>query len=312
MPGRHSALVHANERPLRGVRAVSTLGRPWRCRRLWRQTSCPFGRLAATAAREPVRVAGVARGRVGARAIRWGAAACTGARHRRTRRSPQERSRSSSRAALGTAVEVDPLEAQLLSVHLAYGAVQYWRLKLSREQADDTEPIDTVAGFTRAVAELNRFSKVAIDAGIAERLVNIAESAGEQIAQVCEGALVAAGVVLTVEQRARYAGAIELGLTRDRGWADGRGAISRLSDAERCPWPPQTHAVRATRTTSPAEVPCGGIPNGRSPRGGSRLPIPHAIGSRHGRQPAAGGVRLTGSLLAGASNCVANQERSKS
>lgn len=69
------------------------------------------------------------------------------------------------------------------------------------------------AGYRLVVADLNRFSKAATDAGIAERSINTAERMGEQVALVCEeglATLAAAGVALSIPQRTAYAEAIEL------------------------------------------------------------------------------------------------------
>lgn len=135
------------------------------------------------------------------------------------REEAEERGREYARGAFGAKVEIDPLDAQLLSVYLARGIVDYWRAKGEREAGENGGTVSpaTLDGYARAVADFNRFSKNAVDVDIAGRLLTVAERAGEQIALVCEdalAALVAAGVKLTNAQRTVYAQAVGKSVTR--------------------------------------------------------------------------------------------------
>lgn len=140
-----------------------------------------------------------------------------------------------TRGAFGASVEIDPLDAQLLSVCLAKGIVDYWQVKGEREAAENDGMVSpaTLDGYARANADFNRFSKNAVDVDIAGRLLTVAERAGEQIALVCEdalAALVSAGVKLSNAQRTVYAKAVGTALTRLEDEAPvGNGALKALT-----------------------------------------------------------------------------------
>lgn len=135
--------------------------------------------------------------------------------------------RDEVRKVMGPAIEVDPMEALLWCIRIAAGEVAFATYKI--EQLDETEavgsPITTTerSGISRGDAEswveetkqpielniwirtrrestdrLAKYSKMALDAGIAERQINLAESAGEQLAVAIQSIL--AGLGLSAEQ----------------------------------------------------------------------------------------------------------------
>jgi hypothetical protein len=101
----------------------------------------------------------------------------------------------------GQLVDIEPGEALLLSVKLSAGQLVYLRSRL-----DDPD----VDGFERQVlasqwdGERDRFvrsSRAAVESGIAERRVRLAEAAGAELAQIITGVLEALG--LDDDQRER-------------------------------------------------------------------------------------------------------------
>lgn len=117
----------------------------------------------------------------------------------------EEAQEYAARALKATDADVlDPLDSLVLSVHLAQGAVNFYRQEADRNASALPE-------YFTAVERLNRFSKAAVDAKVADRIAAIGERAGEQIALICEealAALVKAGAALTVAQRTAYAQAV--------------------------------------------------------------------------------------------------------
>lgn len=93
---------------------------------------------------------------------------------------------------LGAEVDVDPLGAMLLSVKLAAGMVAYYRLQMVAD-GDAVSPA-LVDGYERANERMGKLAKAALDAGVNERLVKIAERTAERIALAAEEALEAAGI----------------------------------------------------------------------------------------------------------------------
>lgn len=122
---------------------------------------------------------------------------------------------------LGTPIQMDPTDALLWCVSITAGEVAYWTERIQSELTDDTvvERLVTVSteqgttgavnmhgdeGYrdltktdtgppalhvmirarTDAIDRLARFSKMAIDAGVAERQVALAERQGDMIAHV--------------------------------------------------------------------------------------------------------------------------------
>lgn len=133
------------------------------------------------------------------------------------------------KAVMGEAFDVDPLDALLWCVRITAGEVSYatWKVQeLGEDQAIlfPTEEIErqgggaNVADYERktsnrgelniwiqvrqnSVDRLARFSKMALDAGVAERAVRLAEHAGEGLAGAIRTILT--GLQLTYEQELR-------------------------------------------------------------------------------------------------------------
>lgn len=104
-------------------------------------------------------------------------------------------------------MDVDPIEALLYAVRRASGVAAYCRHRTTLVEPDDEVKDGELNIWPRlemdALASLARFSKMALDAGVAERRVRLAERVGELIAQALEESL--ADVDLTTAQRARVA-----------------------------------------------------------------------------------------------------------
>lgn len=124
---------------------------------------------------------------------------------------------------MGHAVEVEPIDALLWCVHVAAGEVQYLTFRISQLTHDDVvgRPRRTVhehgegekghkdfhrdeeleeslhiliAERQKAMERLARFSKMALDAGVAERTVALAERQGDLIAQTLQLVLERLGI----------------------------------------------------------------------------------------------------------------------
>lgn len=136
---------------------------------------------------------------------------------------PQVRAAAERRAALahaqqehdtlGLALDLDPLEALRVAVCMAAGDVQFWRAKVAalaqqwsavHDIGDATASPHAIAGpdhlgdgaphvyvvqYEKAQERLARVSKLAADAGVDVRRVQLAERQGELIAQVIRGVL---------------------------------------------------------------------------------------------------------------------------
>jgi hypothetical protein len=123
-------------------------------------------------------------------------------------------------ASLGAA-PIDPLDAQLLAVHLSNGMVQFWRSRLAAERKPSQTTVD---GYRAAIADLSRFAKNATDSHVAERQSAITGRLAEAIALVCEdglNVLVGVGVLVSNDARVAYAQAIASGLGVLEGEPDG-------------------------------------------------------------------------------------------
>lgn len=106
-------------------------------------------------------------------------------------------------APLGGEVDVNPLDALLYAVRRASGMAAWFRLEAEAE-AMVGKANGALDNERLALADLAKWAKMAIDAGVAERQVRIAERMGERLSAAFEaaiGALVAAGVELTGDQR---------------------------------------------------------------------------------------------------------------
>jgi hypothetical protein len=92
---------------------------------------------------------------------------------------------------LGGAIEVDPIQALLQAVYRAAGICAWLRLKV--EDLPDATPGGDVAVYVRLEAEwldrMAKWSKMALDAGVAERAIQIAERTGQRIAAALDEAV---------------------------------------------------------------------------------------------------------------------------
>jgi hypothetical protein len=117
---------------------------------------------------------------------------------------------------LGAAAPVDSLDAAVRAVELANGVVEYWRVELWEAIKEERDPTPTqIEGYRMALNDLARITKLANDAGVADRLAQIDERFAQQLTLAAEemlAALAKIGVTLTNEQRtvaaAAYAGAL--------------------------------------------------------------------------------------------------------
>lgn len=123
---------------------------------------------------------------------------------------------------LARAMQIDPLSASELSVHLARGTVEFWRDKI---RSESTPSQQTMQSYRLAVADLSRFSKNAIDGHVAERTLSITEREAEAVVAVCEAglaALIEAGVKIGNAERTAYARGVEAAMReREDDPADG-------------------------------------------------------------------------------------------
>ena len=107
-------------------------------------------------------------------------------------------------------LDVSPWEALLLTVKRAAAWSQFYETKLA-ECTDDEELRpggafhDWVVAYERVTDKLARYSKMAVDAGVAAMLVARARTEGETIARVLNQAIGAAGLDEDTEQRLRTA-----------------------------------------------------------------------------------------------------------
>lgn len=93
---------------------------------------------------------------------------------------------------LGYAVEIDPLTALLWCIRITAGEVQYWTRKLGTLQESELfvatiggPQLNPIARQRQAsVDRLAKYSQVAIQTGLAERAVRMAEAYGELLANL--------------------------------------------------------------------------------------------------------------------------------
>lgn len=104
--------------------------------------------------------------------------------------------------------DTDPLTASLASVRHAGGIRDYYARRLEADEHDT----DLMALYAKAVERVGRMAKMAVDAGVAEAHVRIAERWQEMITLAAEEAL--ASLDLSPEQRTVFAGAFGRGLAR--------------------------------------------------------------------------------------------------
>lgn len=118
-----------------------------------------------------------------------------------------------SKASLALARKVEPIDALLHVVYAVSGRVNYFATKLAAMDEDDM--LDTtprgleLAAFARMhgleLDRLARVSKMALDAGVAERRQQMAERTAALIAAAAEDAFAELGEVATAAVRAKFA-----------------------------------------------------------------------------------------------------------
>lgn len=111
---------------------------------------------------------------------------------------------------IATIMEISPWEALLLAVKRAAAWAAFYDTKLAEvEDDDDLRPDGLAHDWVRAAERVNdklaRYSKMAVDAGVAAMLVARARTEGEQIARVLNAALGEAGLDEETERRLRTA-----------------------------------------------------------------------------------------------------------
>lgn len=111
---------------------------------------------------------------------------------------------------MGGEVDVNPLDALLYTVRRGSGLAALYRLQAEACAADGRDAAMYADLEAKALGDLARWAKMAIDAGVAERMVRIAEGTGERLASALEDAL--EGVELAPGQRQaivqRFAGSL--------------------------------------------------------------------------------------------------------
>jgi hypothetical protein len=100
---------------------------------------------------------------------------------------------------MGGEVDVNPLDALLYTVRRGSGLAALYRLQAEACAANGRDAAMYADLEAKALADLARWAKMAIDAGVAERMVRIAEGTGERLASALEEAL--EGVELPPGQR---------------------------------------------------------------------------------------------------------------
>lgn len=105
-------------------------------------------------------------------------------------------------------LDISPWEALLVAVKRWSGMAAWYDSKIAEtENDDDLRPgggsYDWVKGSERAHSNAARYAKMAIDAGVAERMVQQMELEGQTIAQVLLRTLTALGLSAEQEETAR-------------------------------------------------------------------------------------------------------------
>lgn len=122
-----------------------------------------------------------------------------------------------AREDFGGDVDIDPIEALLHTVRRGAYLAKFWQRAALAAETDEAFA-EAAQQEARALADLNRWAKAAVDGGVAERQVQIAERLADGVVAAAEEALAALeaalGVPLTVQQRTAYAAALGQGLGR--------------------------------------------------------------------------------------------------
>lgn len=121
-----------------------------------------------------------------------------------------EQAREFAVGMLGHEADVDPLSSALQAVRLAAGATAYYRVQLATLGRDAPDAL--IESYERAIERQARIAKTAVDAGVAERLVRIAERTAEQISLAAEEALAEVGA--PPEMRREFAASFGRALAR--------------------------------------------------------------------------------------------------
>lgn len=111
---------------------------------------------------------------------------------------------------IAQALEISPWEALLLAVRRCAGWAAFYETKLGEvENDDDLRPGGAAYQWVEAAERVNdklaRWSKMAVDAGVARIMVERAQLEGAQIARALNVALAEAGLDEGAEQRVREA-----------------------------------------------------------------------------------------------------------
>jgi hypothetical protein len=96
---------------------------------------------------------------------------------------------------MGTELQVEPHDALLMCVRISAGEVGYCSREIAKlEKASVMTPFGEMLSIwittrQKALQSLAKFSKMALDAGVAERQVQVAERYGEMLATLVSGIL---------------------------------------------------------------------------------------------------------------------------
>lgn len=129
----------------------------------------------------------------------------------------KEAAAAAVRADYAGELDVDPLEALLYTVRRGAQLASYWQRAAAN--AESTEDFQAASvNEARALADLSRWAKNAVDGGVAERQVQLAERLGDGLIAAAEDGLAALeaalGAALSVEARTAFANAYGAGVGR--------------------------------------------------------------------------------------------------
>jgi hypothetical protein len=127
----------------------------------------------------------------------------------------------------GQPLDIQPAEALLATVHLSAGHLQFLRDELGT--IDDRKSFEAqvlLRQYNEERDRLTRTSKLACDAGVAERIVFLAESYGEQMAALLRAVFFDGDLDLTPGQREQLPVVLRRHLSR----LEERPALTRATD----------------------------------------------------------------------------------
>lgn len=91
---------------------------------------------------------------------------------------------------IGDPIEMNPINALLWTVNLSAGHLEFIRRELAGyDQADSFDRQVLLRVYNDERDRLSRTAKLAVDAGVAERAVKLAETYGEMLAELISGIL---------------------------------------------------------------------------------------------------------------------------